>query len=143
MRIVKLSSGQGFEDSEDVREFFEETLPDRFDGRFRMTAGRIRADGLAIGEMVLFSKGGQVYYIARAASERMVNDDKWAGKLPFYFEVDRASIHPVNISLYEVEERYRAATGQAINLAQSRGWPEIKDQAFEDSLWRELVGRGE
>ena len=140
MRVIKLSPRMDFNNEDDVIRLLEEDLPGQYRGRFRMTAGRIRAGGLDIGEVLLFSHLGQVYYVARAASERLDNDDEFSDELPNYFEVDLASIHRVDISLHEIEQRLQAATGKFKHLAHSQGWPEIQDQEFEDNLWRELVG---
>lgn len=140
MRIIKLSPLMGFNEATDVFSYFEETLPQDNRGRFRFTPGRIRADGLDLGEVVLFSHAGHVYYMARAASERLDNTDEWRDTLPYYFEVDLASIRRVDISLHDIEQRLQAVTGEFKHLAHSQGWPEIDNQVFEDSLWRELVG---
>jgi hypothetical protein len=139
MRIVKLSYDMEFEEPKDVEDFFEDELPNRSNGRFRITKGRIRSDGLEIGEEILFSFEGRVYYIARAASERLENHDEFSDKLPYYFEVDRSTLRRVRITLDEIEQRFQAETGRAIILRQTRGWPEIQDQPFVNNLWRDLA----
>lgn len=136
MRIIKLSPELGFTKPSDVEDFFEFDLRNRQDGRFRITKGRIRVDGLEIGEEVLFSLEGQVYYIARAASGRQDNDDQFSAELPFYFEVDISTLRRVNISLHEIERRLHTETNETKHIVQARGWPEIRNQGFVNNLWR-------
>lgn len=139
MRIIKLSAELGFDSPDYVISFFERTLPKRFDGRFRITDRRIRADGLEIGEEVFFSFQGDVYYIARAASGRQDNHDEYSDDLPFFFQVNIPTLRRVSISLAEIERRLHEETNETKHIVQSRGWPEIQNQPFVNNLWRELV----
>lgn len=140
MRFIKLSPKMNFNTADDVIEFFEKTLPCENKGRFRFTAGRIRADGLVAGETLVFSHLGRVYYLAHAVTGRRNNDDEFSSELPFYFEVDLDSIHRVDISLHEIELRAAAATGEAKHLAHTQGWPRVKNAEYEEELWQTLVG---
>ncbi|MCG3209820.1 MAG: hypothetical protein FOGNACKC_03447 [Anaerolineae bacterium] len=140
MRIIKLSTLEpNFETLATTAYYFECRLPEEFNRRFRMTAGRMRAGSPRSGEMLVFSRAGHIHYVAQAASTRQDNDDEWQDELPYFVEVDPASIRAVNLSLHELERRVHTETGITKSIVQSQGWPEVNAPAFEASLWEELT----
>src|SRR5207253_8395544 len=105
-------------------------------GLFLIPPGQIRADGLAVGEWVLFTYLGRLRYVARAASGRQDNTFEPRQGFPHCFIVDPASIRPVDLPLNEVEQRFRAA-GIDRSLA-GQGWTEL-DSAAADQVIGEMA----
>ncbi len=138
MRVVKLSKEE-FSELEDVRRFFRNLLKRNPPGKFRITKGRIAKNALEPGEKILFSYSRRVYFIAQSASSRLKNEDKYQNKYPSYFLLDMDTLHPVDISLFDVEKRYHQETGETKHLVQAQGWPIIENETFATSLWESLI----
>jgi hypothetical protein len=136
MRVAKLSDNV-FADEAALDAFFAERPNSNPPGWFLIPASRIRADGLAVGEWVLFTYLAQLRYLARAASGRQDNTFKPRPGFPYCFCVDPGSIRRVDLPLSEVEKRFRAA-GVDRSLA-GQGWTEI-DSAAADQVVAELAG---
>lgn len=139
MRIVKLSQEE-FPTLKDIRDYFEKYLPDTNPlGKIRMTSGRIAQNALELDEVLLFSYKGAICYIARSASGRLKNKDKYRYEYPYYFLVNLDTLHATEISLHYVEQLYHRMTTETKSLVQSQGWPMITNQSFADDLWRILT----
>jgi len=68
MRIIKLGKGE-FKTLEDVKDYFGRKLYERKpEGKFRLPRTKIGADGLEIGEPILFSYQTVICFTARAKS---------------------------------------------------------------------------
>ena len=137
--IVKLRT-QDFDDEDEVHVFFKEELRSRTDGKFRIPAGWIAADGPHANEPLLFSYHAVVLYSAKARGGRRGNFDAHRDRYPYYFEVDVESICPVRrgVTLQELQERLERVTGTKRNIAKSQGWNSIPDSEATDGLWASL-----
>jgi len=129
MRVIKLSPDDvDMTTPEKVAWYFEEHLAERDPcGQFLLTKGRIREDGIAPADLLVFSYLGDIVYIAHAASERMDTEGRDADKYPHFFCVDVDTIRKAAGRLSELEDALREAGLCDINLARTQGWPNIDE----------------
>ena len=138
MRVVKLGRDDPFETEAAVADFFTNRLPNRNPPGLFLMHGEIAADGLAIGERLLFTYRGRLRFVGRAATGRQVNTFDLKDEYPNCFRVELGSIQPADASLTEVEQAL-AAAGVAVNLA-SRGWNRVPDSPAVENAVQGLVG---
>ncbi len=136
MRVAKLSDSE-FADVDALDAFFAGLANRNPPGLVLIPASQIRADGLAMGEWVLFTYQGRLRYVARAPSGRQDNTFEPRQGFPHCFVVDPASIRPVDLPLSEVEQRFRAA-GVERSLG-GQGWTELNSEAA-DRVIADLAG---
>jgi len=86
----------------------------------------------------LFSYLTKVYYIAKSASGRLPNRDKYRDTHPFYFVVDLDTLHRAEASLHYVEKQLQQNGAAKKSIVRSRGWPKIQDSPFTEKLWKSL-----
>lgn len=143
MRIIKMSSEQGFSSPDDIHNFFETELSSRDErGKFRITSGRINGDSFRIGEMLIFSYQTIIYFIARSASALQSNNDDYREELPYFFIVDVDSIRHVEMTrLNDIERLTRKLGKKKINLVKSQAWPLIDDSKVTQEIWAFLEKR--
>ncbi|MBF0259510.1 MAG: hypothetical protein HQK62_11835 [Desulfamplus sp.] len=124
MRIVKLSKKDpDFTTHVDVRAFFYEVIKNRKPpGRFRVTANKIRQDGLYHGEPLFFTYQARVVFTARAGSGLLPNDDEGHLKYPNFFVIDISTLEEADEDFYRVEKLLHKATGDTGNLVRSQAW---------------------
>jgi hypothetical protein len=146
MRLVKLSQQKEFPDYEDVENYFASDVWDRNPpGKFLLPRNQLAEDGVAESEMLLFSYLGRVVRVAKAASGRCENRDKYRVAYPYYFVIDRSTLREVDFSLADLEDAMCRRCGVTKTIAKGRGWvrlPETKEayKAVED-LIRQKKGR--
>ncbi len=140
MRIVKLSKKDpDFTTSGDVRKFFNEVIKHRKPpGRFRVTANKIKQNGLSYGEPLLFTYQARVVFTARAGSGLLPNDDEGHLRYPNYFVIDISTLEEADEDFYLVEKKLHKATGDKSNLVRSQAWNYIPDSMHIHKIWRQL-----
>jgi hypothetical protein len=130
MRIVKLSSEYEFANVDEVDDYFENIGSRNPPGQFRITEGRIAADGLEIGERLIFSYQAAVYYIAQAASGRKNNSDELHVDYPYFFLINLDTLHRIEpISFDEI----RQLLGQ-LHWGRGQGWKLSTRQNFKSLI---------
>jgi hypothetical protein len=135
MRIIKLSANDEDMKTRDMVDlYFKEKLPNRERGRFLLTKGRISEKGIAPGEMIIFSYGGEIVYLALSQSERLKNPGPNSGEYPFYFCVDIETIIEGKGNLKQLENEIKATK----SIARTRGWPIIKDSPGTERIWNQF-----
>ena len=139
MRIIKLGTGE-FETFDEVEDYFYVTLLTEErnpKGKFRLPNGNlISENGLSIGERILFSYNKVVCFTAVAKTGRLDNNDKYAGKYPYYFVIDMPSVQPANISLEKVEDSLRDVL-DGKSIVSARSWIKISDSST-DEFWESI-----
>lgn len=142
MRIIKLSAKDcEFPDRPSVDVYFTENLPTREPvGKFLITHGRIRSDGIRLNEIVIFSYKSELTHTAKAASGRLRNTDENNAQYPWYFLVDVDTIRSQKGKLCDIEEGL-LQRGMKRNLVQTRGWPTIRDHEVENQILDILSGK--
>ena len=141
MRIIKLSSEDiDFPDRAAVANYFEMKLPRDIAGQFLLTKGRIRKDGIGVGEPLIFTYKGQISYVAKASSGRFINSGSDRGTYPFYFIVDVNTIAPAQGSLADLEDKLRNLEISK-NIVKSQGWPMIKDSPEIERIWNQFKAK--
>jgi hypothetical protein len=137
MRIIKLSPEDlSFPDRRSVDMYFEQRLPNRIpEGQFFITKGRIAKDGIKKGELLIFSYRNEIVYIAKAKSDRFINDGIEKSTYPYYFCVDCSTIEKGRGSLAELEEALRGKHSQFRDLVKAQGWPRLDESPDVEMIW--------
>jgi hypothetical protein len=139
MRIIKLSpSDPDMPSIEAVHEYFNEKLANREpQGRFSLTKGKIKPDGLSIGELVVFTYKAQLVYIAMVSQEVTPNADSDKEDYPSYFCIDLATLIPCTDSLKEFNRQLIEKKVTNKNFG-GQGWVQVPD-AEENSVVESLL----
>lgn len=136
MRIIKLSPEE-FSTPTEVEDFFTGYLDsdDRY-GRFRIKAGRLEAGALQPTERLVFSHLDYVRYIARAASDRMENQDELSEEYPYFFLIDVETLHPVSQLSWD---NVRAVVDDP-EVGRGEAWEKIpEDSPLAQQIWDLLM----
>ena len=138
MRIIKLSpSDPDMPSIEAVHEYFNEKLASRIpQGRFLLTKGRIKPDGLSIGEFVVFTYKAKLVYIAVVSQEVTPNLDNDKDDYPSYFCIDLATLTSCKGTLSEFNKKLidNHVTDKSFG---GQGWvqvPEAEENPETESL---------
>jgi hypothetical protein len=137
MRIAKLSTDV-FADEAAVDAFLTADLPCHSPpGQFLM-GKQIAADGLGLGETILFTYRGRLRFLGRSASCRQDNTGARQAEYPYCFVVEPGSIRRADASMAEIEQAL-AAAGVHVSLA-GQGWNRVPDSPAAESAVAELIG---
>lgn len=141
MRIIKLSpEDKEMKTREAVDVYFQKTLHERNPkGKFLLTRGRIRKDGVKPQELLLFSYERQIVYLAKVGSSRMETKGDDAKQYPFYFCVDTTTIQKGTGTLEEFEKLVETANLSEGNIVRSQGWPMLADSPGLEEIWKTFV----
>ncbi|HUO78196.1 MAG TPA: hypothetical protein VMU21_11545 [Thermodesulfovibrionales bacterium] len=138
MRIIKLSpKDRSMTNRDMVDYYFNEELPNREHGQFLFTKGRIKEEGIAPGEMLVFSYNGDIVYLALSESERHANTGPEASEYPFYFCVDIKTIIEGKGNLKQLENEIKVNK----NIVKTQGWPTIKDSLEIKRIWNKFKAK--
>lgn len=128
MRIIKLSSSDPDMSSiEAVHEYFNEKLANRKpQGQFLLTKGKIKPDGLFVGEFVVFTYKAQLVYIVAVNQEVTPNTGSDKKDYPSYFCIDLTTLIPCTGSLKEFNRQLVANKVTNKNFG-GQGWVQVPD----------------
>jgi len=140
MRIIKLSNkDRDFATYGDVRSFFYEVVKHRKPpGRFRVTANKIKKDGLFHGEPLLFTYQARIVFTARTRSGLLPNDDEGHLKYPSFFVIDISTLEEADEDFYQIEKQLNEVTGKTSHLVRSQAWNPIPDSVHTHEVWHQL-----
>lgn len=133
MRIIKLSqSDPDMATAEMVDAFFGKKLKERRPkGKFRLTKGRFSENGILTGDRLLFTYLGDCIYQARSASGRIVNEDEYQDRYPYYFCINMDSLVRTKYKLQELENGLTERKLLTKNLVGTQSWPSVDDERIE------------
>ncbi len=143
MRVIKLSPDDvDMKDRDSVDRFFRQHLAKRDPaGQFLLTSGRIAADGVSPGEILVFSYLGEVVYLGIAESRRLSTEGADAAKYPFYFCVSVDSIRNGKGLLSDLESDLRHAQLLNGNIVRSQGWPIVSESGTNRARIEQILER--
>lgn len=140
MRIVKLSSSDpDMVTIEAVHEYFNDKLAARQpQGKFLLTKGRIKSDGLSIGEIVVFTYKANLVYFAFVSQEVTQNEDPDSSEYPSYFCIDLATLTPCTGTLSEFNQRL-IQQGVTDKKFGGQGWVQVPSAESNPNLESFLI----
>ena len=127
MRVIKLSpEDDEMQTRDDVLSFFNVELHKKTRaGRFGLTEGKKHMSGIRKGTLLLFTYEKECMFLARAASEIVLQPDTdWIG----YFVVDLSSIFPIHGPLEAYEKALKKVGLSDKSLVHTQAWPILSDE---------------
>ena len=144
MRVIKLSQNDpDMATLEDVDAFFKKKLEERKPkGKFRLTKGRFRENGIVPGERLLFTYLGDCVYQARSASGRIKNEDEHQEQYPYFFCIDMNSVVKTEYKLQELERDLTERGFLTKKIYGTHPWSMVDDKRIEvNNLLNEKLGQ--